>query len=519
LIKTDVLVVGSGAAGLLLALHCADRGLRVALATKGTLQDSNTAWAQGGVAAALNLEEDSPAAHVADTIAAGAGLCNVEAATVVAREAPERVDELARLGVAFTLSLDGGLALTREAAHSHARVAFASDHTGEAIATTLADKVLSAPFVTVHERVAAVSALVSGERCHGMWLVKGDDLVPVFAASTALATGGIGRVYARTTNPPGATGDGILLASDAGAAVADLEFVQFHPTALAVAGAPALLITEAARGEGAVVVDGRGRRFCFADDPRGELAPRDVVARSIFEHLQRGGQAFLDLRPIGAAAAIRARFPYIAAACEQFGFDIAEQPIPIAPAAHYHMGGVRTDLWGRTSILGLYAIGECACTGLHGANRLASNSLAECLVFAARAADDIANRRSPGPEQRTFGRAPETASVIQAPSDTAAIAAAAWDAAGVEREARGLGRLTDSLAADRLTAAPVSRSALEARAVWQTASLIARAALAREESRGSHARTDFPTRDDDRWLAHIMFERGTQRIERLTTVS
>jgi len=513
-------VVGSGAAGLLLALHCADRGLHVALATKGTLQESNTAWAQGGVAAALNLEEDSPAAHVADTIAAGAGLCDVEAAEVVAREAPARVDELARLGVAFTLSLDGGLALTREAAHSHARVAFASDHTGQAISSTLADKVRASAGVTVHERVTAVSPIVSGKRCRGMWFVRQDAVFPVVAGDTALATGGVGRVFARTTNPPGATGDGMLLAGEAGAEISDVEFVQFHPTALAVSGAPALLITETARGEGGIVVDARGRRFCFDDDPRGELSSRDVVARSIFKRVQRGDEVFLDLRPIGSPDAIRARFPHIEAACARFGLDIATQPIPIAPAAHYHMGGVRTDLQGRTTVQGLYAIGEVACTGLHGANRLASNSLAECLVFAARAADDIAGRndrpqtRSAGPPDATAAE-PES---IKRPADASAIAAAMWDAAGIERDAKGLSRLTSFLSSDRLESARLTRNAVEARSVWQTARLIARAALLREESRGSHYRVDFPDRDDAQWLAHIVFERESPRISRLRAV-
>jgi len=509
LIRTDVLIVGAGAAGLLHALHAAARGLDVVLATKGTLQDSNTAWAQGGVAAALNLEDDSPAAHAADTIAAGAGLVNEATAELVAREAPLRVEELRRLGVAFTIDLHGSLALTREAAHSHARVAFAADHTGEAIATTLADKVGAHPKITVVERACAVELVGGEEGCRGAWLTVDNRLLGVAAGATVLATGGSGRLFSRTTNPPGATADGLALALAAGAKLADLEFVQFHPTALAVAGAPALLISEAARGEGAILVDGAGERFCFQADARGELAPRDIVARAIFHKLQSGGVAFLDLRPIGAPDVIRARFPNIAAACARFGIDIATAPIPVAPAAHYHMGGVLTDLWGRTSVPRLYAIGECADTGLHGANRLASNSLAECLVFAARAAEDIETISRDGFSDARFSSPP---AFLEAPGDIAPLQSAMWTWAGIERDATGLQALLASIAAQRLDRQVVGRPALEARALWQISDYVARSALVRQESRGCHYRTDFPDRDDAHWLVHIMWDRAGSSI-------
>ncbi|HZV79944.1 MAG TPA: L-aspartate oxidase [Candidatus Binatus sp.] len=509
MIKSDVLVVGAGAAGLLLALHAAARGLDVVLATKGTLQESNTAWAQGGVAAALNLEDDSPAAHAADTIAAGAGLVNDAAAELVAREAPQRVEELQSLGVAFTIDLHGGLALTREAAHSHARVAFAADHTGQAIATTLADKVGAHPNITVVERACAVELAGGPEGCRGAWLIADNRLLGVAAGATALATGGSGQLFSRTTNPPGATADGLALALAAGAKLADLEFVQFHPTALAVAGAPALLISEAARGEGAIVVDGAGERFLFQTDARGELAPRDIVARAIFRKLQSGGVAFLDLRPVGTPDVIRTRFPNIAAACSRFGIDIATAPIPIAPAAHYHMGGVATDLWGRTSVPRLYAIGECACTGLHGANRLASNSLAECLVFAARAADDIESILHDEFSGAPFSSPP---AFLEAPGDVAHLQAAMWRSAGIEREAAGLQSLLASIAAEGLDRQLIGRPALEARALWQASQYVARSALIREESRGSHYRTDFPERDDAHWLVHIIWDRAGSAI-------
>jgi L-aspartate oxidase len=505
MIRTDVLVIGSGAAGLLLALRCASQGQAVALATKGTIEESNTAWAQGGVAAALDLEEDSPAAHFHDTIAAGAGLCDERAAAIVAVEAPQRVDELLRLGVAFDLETGGSLDLTREAAHSAARVAHASDATGRAISSTLASRALRHPNVTVLERSVAVELIVADETCLGAWILVDGRLVPVLAgAATALATGGSGRIFSRTTNPPGATADGLHLALHAGAELADLEFVQFHPTALALAGAPALLVSEAVRGEGAVLIDAHGRRFCFDADARGELAPRDVVARAIFRQLQAdpAGGVRLDLSPVGSPDAIRSRFPNIAAACGRFGIDIGTTPIPVSPAAHYHMGGILTDLWGRTAVGSLYAVGECACTGLHGANRLASNSLAECLVFASRAAEDIVRDAEP---LLVAEDTPSPPAFVEAPARIEPISAMAWSAAGLIRSGPELAAAIESLARIELVRRPLDRPSLEARSVHSAASHLMRAALEREESRGSHFRSDFPERDDALWRARIVW--------------
>jgi L-aspartate oxidase len=512
MIRSDVLVIGSGAAGLLFALHCAAQGKSVALATKGTIDESNSAWAQGGVAAALDLEEDSPAAHLSDTLAAGAGLCDEAAAAIVASEAPRRVDELIRLGVAFDLAGPGELDLTREAAHSAARVAHAADATGRAITNTLSARAMRHQNVNVLERATAVELIVDDRGCRGAWLHVNDRLVAVLAPVTALATGGSGRIFARTTNPAGATADGLLLALNAGALLADVEFVQFHPTALALAGAPALLISEAARGEGAILVDAAGRRFLFDTDPRGELAPRDIVARAIVRQLQRdpAGLVRLDARPIGSPDYVRSRFPNIAAACARFGIDIGTTPVPVSPAAHYHMGGIRTDLWGRTSVAGLYAIGECACTGLHGANRLASNSLAECLVFAARAADDIRATDSGGFALDDPSAAP---ALVEAPDGSGPVTTLLWNAAGVERDAAPLRAAIDALDAMPCQRRAVSRAALEARSVLSAGTIIARAALMREESRGSHYRDDFPNRDDARWRTRILWSSSGPSFE------
>ncbi|MDQ6781461.1 MAG: L-aspartate oxidase, partial [Candidatus Eremiobacteraeota bacterium] len=503
----------SGAAGLLLALHCAEQGQQVTIATKGTIEESNTAWAQGGVAASLDLEEDSTASHLADTLAAGAGLVNEAAAELIAAEAPRRIAELQKLGVAFNLGLNGDLALTREAAHSHARTVFSGDATGRAISTTLAQRALHHPRVRVLERAIVQQLIVDDDRCAGAWVLVDGTEVAVRARATALATGGIGQVYARTTNPAGATGDGLKLAIDAGAALADIEFVQFHPTALAIAGAPALLVSEAARGEGGILINDAGERFCQGVDPRSELAPRDVVARAIFQQIHESPQSnvWLDLRPIGTAGHIRERFPNIAAACARFGVDIGTMPIPVAPAAHYHMGGVWTDLSGRTALAALYAVGECACTGLHGANRLAGNSLAECLVMASRAAEDMQSlaHSAPAAARDDANLAP----VVETLAEPDALRTLMWQAASVERNGPQLSTLVERLTSWPLALAAPSRHALECAALLNVARYIAAAASIRCESRGAHYRIDFPRRDDVRWRVRILWSHAGEREE------
>lgn len=386
----DVLVVGAGAAGLYAAL-CLPESYQVGLITKDNLPLSASDWAQGGIAAAI-APSDSPILHVEDTMLAGAGLCDLEAVKFLVEEAPDCIASLVDMGVAFDRK-GSQLAMTLEAAHSRPRVLHAADTTGRAIIVTLTEQVLKRKNIQVISQAFALSLWLHAEtkRCQGVSLVYQGQVSWVRAGAVVLATGGGGQVFAQTTNPSVSTGDGVAIAWRSGAILRDLEFVQFHPTALTKPGAPRFLISEAVRGEGAHLVDSVGRRFAFDYHPAGELAPRDVVSRAIFSHLQKiaadpsTGHVFLDLRPIPEEK-IRHRFPNIIQVCQRWGIDVFREPIPVAPAAHYWMGGVATDLMNHTSIPGLYAVGETASTGVHGANRLASNSLLECLVFGAQLA-------------------------------------------------------------------------------------------------------------------------------------
>ena len=385
----DVLVVGAGAAGLYAAL-CLPESYQVGLITKDNLPLSASDWAQGGIAAAI-APSDSPILHVEDTMLAGAGLCDLEAVKFLVEEAPDCIASLVDMGVAFDRK-GSQLAMTLEAAHSRPRVLHAADTTGRAIIVTLTEQVLKRKNIQVISQAFALSLWLNPDkRCQGVSLVYQGQVSWVRAGAVVLATGGGGQVFAQTTNPSVSTGDGVAIAWRSGAILRDLEFVQFHPTALTKPGAPRFLISEAVRGEGAHLVDSVGRRFAFDYHPAGELAPRDVVSRAIFSHLQKiaadpsTGHVFLDLRPIPEEK-IRHRFPNIIQVCQRWGIDVFREPIPVAPAAHYWMGGVATDLMNHTSIPGLYAVGETASTGVHGANRLASNSLLECLVFGAQLA-------------------------------------------------------------------------------------------------------------------------------------
>jgi L-aspartate oxidase len=453
-------IVGGGVAGLYAALAAAEE-TDVLLLAKAPVAASNSWHAQGGVAAAL-AEDDAPLLHAEDTFRAGRGLCRESAVRTLTGEAPARIEDLVALGVEFDHDLG------REGGHSLRRIAHAGGaETGKAIAAALAERVRAHPRIEVAEG-ETVRALWAGEgRCAGV--VTDRRAIP--APATLLATGGYAALWDRTTNPPGAVGDGLVLAYRAGAALADLEFVQFHPTALERDG---FLLSEALRGEGALLVGDDGDRFTD------ELAPRDVVTRAIVAH----GAARLDLRPID-----RGRFPGLMATLERAGYDPAVEPIPVSPAAHYSVGGIVTDLDGRSTLPGLYAAGECAATGVHGANRLASNSLLECLVFGRRAA--LAALAEPSPRVMSRGLSP--GHVRKAQAATAEVRRLLWEDAGVIRSAEGLERL-------RRVDALLPR-------------LVAEAALARRESRGAHFRSDFPT-EDDAFRAHVVLTRGEEpRLE------
>ena len=378
-------MVGSGAAGLYGALCLPDK-YRVALVTKDRLNTGASDWAQGGIAAAI-APEDSPKLHKVDTLKAGAGLCDRHAVQFLVDHAADSIESLVEMGVAFDRH-QSKLAMTLEAAHSRPRVLHAADTTGRAIVATLAQQVLEKDNIEVLSQAFALQLWLNPQgSCQGISILKEGKITPIGASAVVLATGGGGQVFSQTTNPEVSTGDGVAIAWRRSAIIRDPEFVQFHPTALTVEGAPRFLISEAVRGEGAHLIDRNGHRFAFDYHPDGELAPRDVVSRAIFTHLQKTGEpnVYLDLRPIPEDR-IRYRFPNIIRVCQYWSVDLFDKPIPVAPAAHYWMGGIAVDTMNQTSIPGLYAVGETASTGVHGANRLASNSLLECVVYAARLA-------------------------------------------------------------------------------------------------------------------------------------
>ena len=507
-IVADFLVIGSGIAGLRAAISLADAG-RVVVLTKADPRESNTGYAQGGIAAAFG-SDDSPDLHARDTLAAGDGLCVPEAVDVLVREGPRYVRELIEWGASFDADQQGHPALGREAAHSVRRVLHVRDATGRSIGQVLWQMVSTHPRVQVFADALALSLSMHDERCEGATFLDRDGrLDQVSATRTLIATGGAGQVYRETTNPAIATGDGIAMAFEAGARVADLEFIQFHPTALNVAGAPRFLLSEALRGEGAWLVNQSGDRFVQRYEPAGDLASRDLVARAIVREVNRtGAPVFLTMAHLDADY-VRTRFPTITQACRRAGFDLATDRIPVSPAAHYVMGGIETDLCGRTSIDDLFAAGEAACTGVHGANRLASNSLLEGLVFGARAADVMRGATvhatltaDPG---EPFGEAPPGSAVPSA-SDVRDVM---WRDAGLVRSKAGLSPLVEQLSAWRAavararSAAPADRELRRVASLVTVGLLIARAALRREESRGGHFREDFPQRDDIHWQRRI----------------
>ncbi|MBD2206503.1 L-aspartate oxidase [Calothrix sp. FACHB-1219] len=537
----DVLVVGAGAAGLYTAL-CLPDSLRVGIITKETVALSASDWAQGGIAAAI-APEDSPRLHIEDTMRAGAGLCDRSAVEFLAEHAPRCIQSLVELGVAFDRH-GSTLALTLEAAHSRNRVLHAADTTGREVITTLTAQVLRRPNIQVIQQALALSLWMTpqGERVQGISLFYQGEIHWIQAKAVILATGGGGQVFAQTTNPAVSTGDGVAIAARAGAVLRDLEFIQFHPTALTKPGADRFLISEAVRGEGAHLVDNEGRRFVFDYHPQGELAPRDVVSRAIFSHLQRTSAdpatayVWLDMRPIPAEK-IRHRFPNIIKVCQHWGIDVFKEPIPVAPAAHYWMGGIVTDLMNRTNIPGLYAVGETASTGVHGANRLASNSLLECIVFGAQMANlDLSFEQLPSEiaelpirefqtETDDWQRQQLHIEVLRQK-----LPRLVWQSAGISRSQSGLEAAITTveswqrdfaalplsqfllslnpLAPARLKLPDVERQLrlwAETRNLLDVADLILKSAVFRTESRGGHYRSDYPDTDLD-WQAHTLIQ-------------
>ncbi|MGB3200810.1 MAG: L-aspartate oxidase [Nodosilinea sp.] len=539
--RFDLLVVGGGAAGLYAALSAPPQW-HIGLVTKDTLSISASDWAQGGIAAAIGAD-DAVSLHVADTLSAGAGLCDPEAVEHLASHASTCIERLVALGVAFDRT-HGQLAMTLEAAHSRRRVLHAADTTGRAIVSILAEAVLQKPNITVLQQAFALDLWLEDGRCRGAVVVHDHQLCWVSARATVLATGGGGQVYAQTTNPAASTGDGVAMAWRAGAQLRDLEFVQFHPTSLAQPGAPPFLISEAVRGEGAHLVDGQGDRFAFAYHPDGELAPRDVVSRAIFHHLQKTGdrQVWLDLRPIPSDR-IQYRFPNILQVCRNWGWDPLSQPIPVSPAAHYWMGGITTDIHSQTSVPGLYAVGENASTGVHGANRLASNSLLECLVYGAELAHLELPPAAAAPTPSTAD--PPTLPALEAlaqdwaehADDVCAtvqgqrerLTQLMWEAAAISRNQAGLEAAIATLSQWRnewqqhplqaLTTLPADQTyALPQNLSWplvrawgelgnlhDIAWLILNSAAFRTESRGGHFRQDYPHTSAD-WQVHTVVE-------------
>lgn len=511
--RSDVLVVGSGIAGMTAALGAAARGLTVMLVTKGKIAETNTWYAQGGIAGAVG-EADSVDLHLADTLVVGAGLCDEDVVRAIVDEAGPALRDLAAMGVDFDRMASGAIDLHREGGHSLPRVLHSGDATGAEIQDTLSTRVRDAAGVTLLEEHFLVDLLTAGDRCVGALVrdPKSGGLGALWADAVVLATGGAGQLYRVTTNPAVATGDGAAAAWRAGAELADVEFVQFHPTAFDSAANPKFLITEALRGEGAYLLDCDQKRFMLGVHPLAELAPRDVVSREIVKVMSRCERpnVWLDARHLGEPV-LRARFPMIFETCLEAGYDLSRDLIPVAPAAHYSIGGIRVDIDGRTSVPGLYASGECACSGLHGANRLASNSLLEGLVLSRRIVRTLASSQgaqemrivAPGSDRDPVGDLAEARISVQAIMS---------DHVNVNRSEEGLalaGELLGELCS-WIDAASSGTADLEIKNMVTLATLTAHAARYRTESRGAHWRDDAPGRDDEHWRVHTVWRRGAK---------
>ena len=533
----DVVVIGSGAAGLYSAL-CLSLDYRVGLITKAKLKTGASDWAQGGIAAAMNAE-DSPKLHLEDTLKAGAGLCDRDAVQFLVEHGASSIKSLVEMGVAFDRVApspgqdrkNDQLAMTLEAAHSRPRVLHAADTTGRAIVTTLMQQVLQRSNITILSQAFALNLWLKEGVCQGVKILYDNKITWISAGAVILATGGGGQVFSQTTNPGVSTGDGVAIAWRSGAKIRDAEFVQFHPTALTKPGAPRFLISEAVRGEGAHLIDKAGKRFAFDYHPDGELAPRDVVSRAIFTHLQKTGDSnvYLDLSVIPEAK-IRYRFPNIIRVCQKWGVDLFKEPIPVAPAAHYWMGGIAVDQRNQTSIPGLYAVGETASTGVHGANRLASNSLLECIVYAGQ----LSKLKIPSqvtPSEPKLITAKETEFDIDIVNQIREqLPSLVWQSAGICRSQKVIENalsqiqtwrqeiLTLDLSKYILELSPREqiqfsspdteeklRFYTETLNLIDIANLILKSALFRTESRGGHYRLDYP-RTDTNWALHTIIQ-------------
>ncbi len=513
-ISTDYIVIGSGVAGLRAAIELARAG-KVLVITKDRATESSTEYAQGGVAVALS-DEDEIGFHLKDTIAAGDGLCSEENVRILVTEGPERIRELISWGAQFDREGREGvkLAFTREAAHSKRRILHANgDSTGREIERAMLARVKATDNIKKYDYSITVDIIVNDGQAEGalVWREREKKLTAVYAKAVVLATGGLGQIFQRTTNPEVATGDGFAIAYRAGATLTDMEFVQFHPTSLYVPRAPQFLLSEAMRGEGALLVNVRGERFMPGYHAKAELAPRDVVSRAIVSEMQRtkSEHVYLDLRHLDAGF-VRNRFPRIYSTCLKFDIDITEDMIPVSPAAHYMMGGVWTDKDGGTDIPGLYAAGEVACTGVHGANRLASNSLLEGIVFGARAGIAAAAHglKKPIPRKDAITYKASGAAKDDLPKIRSRLRRLMWGDVGIIRSGESLGRAIDVIDGWRefRDLGPLSRPWLELKNMLTVGELISKAAIARKGSVGAHYRTDYKTRGRG-WERHIRFKR------------